>query len=266
MVTPPDVDEIKRLQALRLKLHRLEPSRLLRALTAAVSFIKDRRIVLSTGRSSLPMLAEAITGRPIRGSWMADREVYRIHGLFKKVHKHRDIYAAPLILGKETLTHVSLGPAVARIAGDPERRAGARRALAPLARRLLDEVERTGSVRMDRWTSSTVQGRKARLQLERELLVVSRDLHTERGYHTAIVMPWSSSRIARSFGARARRLDYSEAVDQVFMTAVRSAVIAPEREVRRWFMFGVERIGALVATGRLRRLQAGRITWLTCDQ
>lgn len=260
------VDEVRRLQGLRLKLHRLEPSRAIRTGASAAAFIKERRIVLSAGRSSLPMLAEAITGRPIRGSWMADREVYRIYGLFKKIYKHPDVYASPLILGKETLIHASLGPPVARIAGDSERRAAARGALAPPARRLLDEVERTGSVRMDRWSASTGQGRKARLQLERELLVVSRDLHTERGYHTAIVMPWSTSRIARRFAAPARRLDSSEAVDQLLAAAVRSAVIAPEREVRRWITSGEERIEALISMRKLTRHAAGRIDWLTCEQ
>lgn len=211
------------------------------------------------------MLAEAITGRPIRGSWMADPEVFRIYELFKKVYKSQDVVAVPLILGKNTLVHGSLGPAVERLAGDPGRRDVARAELPPLARRLLDEVEASGEVRMDRWTASTTQGRNARLRLERALLATSRDLHTERGYHTAVVMPWSRSRIAMRFGEQAEQLNFNDACDLLLLAAVRSAVVAPEREVRRWFVAGAHRIDALLMGDLLRRLIAGRTSWLTRD-
>ena len=209
------------------------------------------------------MLAEAITGRSIRGSWMADREVFRIYKLLKKIYKSEEISSLPLILGKETLVHASLGPAIARVAGDSERRSAARAELPPLARRLLDEVEASGEVRMDRWTASTAQGRHARLRLERDLLVMSRDLHAERGYHTAIVMPWSQSKIAARYGVEGQRLRFPDAVDQVIVAGVRSAVIAPEREVRRWFVFGRERIDELVRSGGLVQFKSDNAAWIT---
>ena len=209
------------------------------------------------------MLAEAITGRSIRGSWMADPEVYRVYEFFKKVYKHQDVVALPLILGKETLVHGSLGPAVQRVASDPDRRNEARAGLPPLARRLLDEVEASGEVRMDRWTASTVQGRNARLRLERDLLVMSRDLHTERGYHTAIVMPWSQSKIAARYRVEGQRLRFPDAVDQVIVAGVRSAVTAPEREIRRWFVFGRERIDELLRSGGLVQFKSGNAAWIT---
>lgn len=256
---------IGELQALRLGLHRLEPSRPLRTARAVVSFIKDRGIVLSTGRSSLPMLAEAIAGRPIRGSWMADPEVYRIYRILGRIRKF-GIIAAPLILGKETLLDSSLGPAVARIAQDRERGKEVRRRLPPLARRLLDAVEARGEVRMDRWEASTKVGREARLLLEQELLVISSDLHTERGYHTSIVKPWAVSRIAQRFGKRAARLAYDRVQETLWLAAVRSAIVVPEREARRWFVFGNERLEALIAQEQIERLVMGRTSWLTCSQ
>lgn len=209
------------------------------------------------------MLAEAITGRPIRGSWMADPEVFRVYELFKKVYKDQDVVALPLILGKDTLVDSSLGPAVERVAGDPERANLARAELPPLARRLLDEVEASGEVRMDRWTVSTARGRNARRRLERDLLVMSREMHTEHGYHTAVVMPWSRSRIAMRFGPPAGQLSYDDACDALVLAAVRSAMVAPEREVRRWFAFAQERIDALLGRGILARLMTGRVAWIT---
>lgn len=254
---------IDRLHALRLRLHRLQPSRPVRDAHDALAFIKHRRVALSTGHSSLPALAEAVAGRPLRGSWMANPEVFHIYSLLKKVHASRQIISAPLILGKETLLNTSLGPAVVRIAADRGRRDAAVAGLPPAVRRLLRQVEAEGEVRMDRLAIPTAAGRKARLLLERELLVVSRDLHTERGYHTAVVMPWSASTAAARFARRATSLTYENACDALVLAAMHSAVIAPEREVRRWFVFDGERVEALVDDGRLKRLRVGRASWLT---
>ncbi len=246
-----------------MRLHRQSPSRPIRNAQEAIAFIHERRILLATGRCSLPALAEAIAGRALTGSWMADREVFRIYAMRKAVTKARSVVAVPLVLGKETLLDRSLAPAVARLAADPARRQIALSRLPPVSRRLLAQVEAEGEVRMDRVPIPTVQSRKARLLLERELLVVSKDVHTERGYHTAVVIPWAASTVARRFTRAARRVVYDEAEDLLIRAAVRSAVLAPEREARRWFVFGSDRFDRLVERGQLQRLVTGRITWLT---
>jgi hypothetical protein len=245
-----------------LRLHRLTPSRPIRDARSAIAFIEDRRVLLATGHSSLPCLAESITGRALVGSWMADRDVYRIYAIIKAVLRVPSVVAVPLILGKQTLLDQSLAPAVARLAADPARRRLAIAQLPPLARQLLTQVEAEGEVRMDRLFVPTTQGRRARGLLERELLVVSRDLHTERGYHTSVVIPWADSPIARRFRRRARRLAYEEAQDLLVHSAVQSAVCVPEREARRWFVFGPARFDALVARTQLLRLTSGGTTWL----
>lgn len=254
------------LQRRRLRLLRLTPSRPIRDVRSAIAFIKDRRILLATGHSSLPCLAEGITGRALVGTWMADRSVYRIYAIVKAVLKAPSVVAVPLILGKLTLLHRSLAPAAARLAADPARRQSAIAQLPPLARQLLAQVEAEGEVRMDRLSVPTAQGRRARGLLERDLLVVSRDLHTEHGYHTSVVIPWTASPIARRFGRQASRLAYEEAQDLLVRSAVQSAVCVPEREARRWFVFGPARFDALVERNQLQRLTSGGTTWLASIQ
>lgn len=116
---------------------------------------------------------------------------------------------------------------------------------------------------MDRWRAPAVAARRARLLLERHLMVVSRSMHTEGGYHTAVVKPWNRSAVSERFGKTANRLDYGDAVGEILLAAVRSAVIAPEREVRRWFVFGADRLDVLVEQGKLKKLVSGRTGWLT---
>ena len=249
-----------------MRLLRLTPSRPIRDVRSAIAFIKDRRILLATGHSSLPCLAEGITGRALVGTWMADRSVYRIYAIVKAVLKAPSVVAVPLILGKLTLLHRSLAPAAARLAADPARRQSAIAQLPPLARQLLAQVEAEGEVRMDRLSVPTSQGRRARGLLERDLLVVSRDLHTEHGYHTSVVIPWTDSPIARRFVRQASRLAYEEAQDLLVRSAVQSAVCVPEREARRWFVFGPARFDALVERNQLQRLTSGGTTWLASIQ
>ncbi|MBI3976001.1 MAG: hypothetical protein HY334_06385 [Armatimonadetes bacterium] len=253
---------LEALQARRLRLHRLDPSRPLRDARSAAAFIRERRIVMSTGRSSLPLLSEAIAGRPLAGSWMAHPEVNRIYKILGGLRK-QDVIAAPLILGKEVLMTPALGPAVERVARDPERRGEVRRRLPPLARRLLEAVEAEGRVRMDQWDVPTLRARPARMRLERELLVVGSEIHTEGGYHTSIVKPWRAGKIAGRVSAEAGDLTFDEARDTLLLAAVRSAVLAPEKEVRRWLIFGGDRVDVLLACGALRQVRAGARIWIT---
>lgn len=245
------------LEALQRKLHRLEPSRPIRTGPGAASFIRERRVVMCEGSSSLPVLTHAIAGRDIRGSWMADPEVHRIYRVWNKIPA--DAYVqVRLVEGKWVMVVPELGPHIDRIASDPARRERARADLPPLARRLLDEVERAGTLRMDRWDVPTKQARPARLLLDRLLLTASGGMHTEGGYHTAVVVGWADSSVSKRFASDSRWISYDDAIDEVIRASMRAAVVAPEREVRRWFPFGLDRLRSLVERGDL--VQVG--TWL----
>jgi hypothetical protein len=249
----------------RGRLHRLAPPRPLRNAADAAAFVGERRIVTETGHAGVPVLAHTIAGRELVGSWMAAPEVHRIYDLLSELTDH-DLCSAPLLDGKVTIFDPSLAPAVQRIATDPGRRAGLIAQLPPAAARLLRRVESEGDVRMDHTGLSTKEGRAARLRLERHLLVVSTEIHTERGSHTTALRPWSESRLARRGQATDGLPDLETSLDLLVEAAVRAAVVVLEREARRWFDFAADRIEVLVEAGRFERLvPAPRQRWLLPD-
>jgi hypothetical protein len=233
----------------------------LRDAADAAAFVREHRIVTETGHAGVPCLAHTVAGRELVGSWMAAPEVHRIYDLLSELSGH-DLCSAALLDGKVTIFDPSLAPAVHRIASDPDRQDRLVAELPTPAARLFAQVQRDGDVRMDHTGLSTKEGRAARLRLERRLLVVSQEIHTDRGSHTVALQPWSESRLARRVkGIKLPPL--SESMDRLLETAVSAAVVIPEREARKWFDFAAERIDSLVERGRLERLVTGpRQRWL----
>lgn len=255
-------ERLQQAQAERERLHRLSPSRPLRDADDAAAFVRERRIVTETGHAGVPVLAHTVAGRELAGSWMASPEVHRIYDLLSELSKH-DLCSAALLDGKVTIFEPSLAPAVQRLATDPERRARLIAELPPTTRRLLERVELDGDVRMDHTGLSAKEGRAARLRLERLLLAVSVQIHTDRGSHTAALRPWSESRLARRHDATDAVPDVETAMDLLLEAAVNAAVVVPEREGRKWFDFAAERLDRLVEEGRVERLvTAPRQRWL----
>ncbi len=255
-------DRLRTAEIERGRLHRLCPSRPLPDAAAVAAFVRECGITTETAHAGVPVLAHAIAGRALVGSWMAAPEVHRIYDLLNELTGH-DLCTASLVDGKVTTFDPSLAPAVHRVATDPQRRARIVAELPTPAALLLARVERQGDVRMDHSGMSTKEGRAARLRLERHLLVAAMGIHTERGSHTVALRPWSESRLARRCGNGDGGPDLDTSMDLLLETALRAAVVVPERQARRWFDFAPERIEVLVTAGRIERLvTAPRQRWL----
>jgi len=48
----------------------------------------------------------------------------------------------------------------------------------------------------------------------------------------------------------------------LLQAALRAAVVAPEREVRRWFVFGPGPLDVMIDERAVQRLPVGRMSWL----
>jgi len=72
--------------------------------------------VLEGARGSVPSLAEAVAGAPIRGSWWRHAEGREIFRLSRAVRDSSDVLVCRLVGGKITYVHRRLWPAVVRLA------------------------------------------------------------------------------------------------------------------------------------------------------
>lgn len=85
--------------------------------TEALDFVKLHGAVLESAKGSIPSLAEAIAGEPIRGSWWGHPKGNQIYMLLNEVCDSPDIVRCRLHDGKITLVHRRLWPALVKMAG-----------------------------------------------------------------------------------------------------------------------------------------------------
>jgi hypothetical protein len=151
--------------------------------------LAERGLLLVQDKA-LPNVVTILTGAPARGSWWSHPQSKRIFRTLRRLSEHRDVLFCKLVLGKVTLVHRRLWPAflAAATAREPWQTKG----LPPEARKILSEVDRNGLLEA---AGAPVK------ELERRLLVLANEEHSESGAHRMVVQSWS--RWADSAGAPA---------------------------------------------------------------
>ena len=84
--------------------------------SAALAFVRRHGVALESARGEVPSLAEAVAGRPIRGSWWAHPKGHEIFWLTRAVRASRDVLVCRLVRGKVTYVHRRRWPALVRLA------------------------------------------------------------------------------------------------------------------------------------------------------
>jgi hypothetical protein len=251
------------LRDLRAQRCRLTQDRALQSLSQADEFLRERGLLTRTADSALPSLYEAChedpyqPGSPGFATWPATKwpwfgELAERGYLVTAVHRGKN-----LIVSDD----------VARLL-DPICRAEIERMRAedPGWRRLLDHLAATGPSSLDDLRTELGLKRQElrllRAPLERCGAIVSRSLEVTAGQghqHSAVLARWDQAR-QQSAGADA---DPRRALTDLVVAGVRAAVVAPERELRRWFSWSWywpdTLVDDLVREERLRRLD-GHVT------
>ena len=94
----------------------------------ALEFVKSHGVVLESAKGPVPNLAEAVAGKPIRGSYWGHARGDEIFRLTRSLRASKEILVCRLVKGKVTYVHSRLWPALVRLQGslDPDRLAAIR--------------------------------------------------------------------------------------------------------------------------------------------
>jgi hypothetical protein len=242
---------------------RLAPDRALGTLAEAEAFLHDRGLLTRTPDCALPSLYEACHEEPYKpgspgfASWPATKwpwfgELAERGYLVTAVHRGKNL----LVTGE-----------VADLL-DPICRAEITRMRAADTgwRRLLDHLAEAGP--------ASIEDIRVELRLKRQELnalraplqrcgaIIARSLEATAGgghTHASELIRWDQAHTAQGGGPT----DPRRALADLIAAGVRAAVVAPERELRRWFSWQWYWTGGLVdslaAEGRLRRVD-GHVT------
>jgi hypothetical protein len=238
---------------------RLVPARALNSLAEAAAFLRDRGMLTRTPDSALPSLYEACHEDPYRpgvpgfGSWPATKWPWAA-----ELAARDDVHALKVHCGKTILFPNDSLPLIDPVCrselarmedGDP----GWRRVLRHLAQAgpsLADDVQTELGLKPK-------ELKALRAPLERCGAVVSR----------SVVLPAASG--GHRHAAELARWDQAYPVPaggpgglaELLAAAVRAAVVAPERELIRWFswrwLWSGGLVDSLAAQGRIRRPARG---------
>ena len=85
--------------------------------TAALAFVKRHGVVLQAAHGPVPSLAEAVAGRPIRGSWWGHPKGREIFRAATTVSDSPEVLVCKLVEGKVTFVHRRLWPALVKLSG-----------------------------------------------------------------------------------------------------------------------------------------------------
>ena len=137
----------------------------------------------------LPSATRLIAGEVVHGSWWGHPAGKAIFSVLQSLGD--DIREVKLVKGKVTLIHRRLWPAVLGIATSGEPWQTAR--LHPDAADLLERVRAEGELdsgEIDLPLGSRKSGTVV-TDLERRLLLITRQVHTDKGHHARILQTWA---------------------------------------------------------------------------
>ena len=242
---------------------RLTADRALGTLAEAEAFLRDRGLLTRTADSALPSLYEAChedpykPGSPGFASWPATKwpwfgDLAERGYLIVAVHRGKNL----LVTGEAAgLLDPICRAEITRM-----------RAADPGWRRLLDHLADAGPASIDDIRVELRLKRQElnalRAPLERCGAVIARSLQVTAGgghLHSSELIRWDHAHPAPGGGFA----DPRRALAGLIAAGVRAAVVAPERELRRWFSWPwywpAGLVDGLVGDGRLRRVD-GHVT------
>lgn len=248
----------------RDRLCRLSPEGALATLDEAAEFLRDRGMLTLTADCWLPSLFQACHEEPYSpqargfGGWPRTRWRWggqlgsRPDVIMTRLHRGKLLYvAAPLEPVLAALCRKSAAEAAGGALGSAAARLMGLLAEGPL---LLEEIHVRGL--------SEDALRRARTALQRAGAVFAEEVRLEgrvRGHrHSARLM-----RADERFASQSTPIAWEDGITQLLVAAVRAAVVAPVRDVLRWFSLpiGNDTLDGAVRSGSLIQPEPGWVAF-----
>src|SRR6266699_3061639 len=242
---------------------RLRPERALRSLAEADAFLRDRGLLTRSADCALPSLYQACHEDPYKpgsqgfGTWPATKwpwfgELAERGYLLAAVHRGKNLLVTSEVA--DLLDPICRAEITRMHAADPG------------WRRLLDHLAAAGPSSIDDLRLELRLKRQElkalRAPLERCGAIVARSVQVTAGdghLHSSELARWDQVHP----GSGGTGTDPRRALADLIAAGVRAAVVAPERELRRWFSWPWywtdALVDGLVRAGRLRRVD-GHVT------
>ncbi len=162
----------------------------------AVKWLKKHPLATVTPTGSLPSLTTAVTGENVRGSWWSHPKAHDIYAACQALDRSPFVLTTKLVNPKVTFIHRRIWGELLRVTLDREWERATTVGLDPATRRMLRKVKTLGCVRWNDLTERSRTDRKVLLQrrqavIERGLVITSQ-MHTESGRHTALLQSWQN--------------------------------------------------------------------------
>ena len=158
---------------------------------AALSALRRHGLLLESD-PRLPSVVSLVAGKPIGGSWWGHPSGAAIYRETNRLADRSDVVVLKLLNGKVTFVLDTLWPHVYAVGscGEPWQVSGMKQQ----SERLMDLVRRHGIIRTDDPRGRLAAGSRVSataLDLERRLLVIGTQVHTETGRHAKALESWS---------------------------------------------------------------------------
>jgi len=214
-------------------------------------FIHDRGLVSALGGNELPSFISAVLGKPWKPSskgftgWM-DWWSIKISGqsvahVSQDIERRKDILANRIFRRTKTFVSNKLWPIVDTIVKHHQDPAVKQQILSDIELKILEAIEREGSIRTDRLRKKLkLEAKENNSRFHRSLtnlesyglIVGVEDPHPEKHLHANIWQTWDT----RTHESRGRAsLSYSEALAKLLVKTIDASILVREDQIPQWF-------------------------------